>query len=321
MRLAVVLLTVGLTGSMASADESKPTDPYADQAEAKPAPEAKPDPKPATKLGLRVVRVMPESHQALLFDKGHNTHVLVELGGTIAGYTVSEIDEETVTLTKEGSELVLAAPPHRGRNADDSTPAAKPAKKANSPEDPYANATPADSKKGPQDPYADGDVTMSKTSVRTVEAPHSGDAGDGGIRVVESPDAKAPAPAPAVDAPATAPATVVVVVGPGTTPARGGDLVLTRAAFRAELADFGKLANGVKASFVADGTQLDAVTPSSLFARAGLKAKDVIVAVNGQPLRSIDDAAELYAHASNAKTIAVDLRRGGKSMTLHVTIQ
>jgi serine protease DegS len=106
-----------------------------------------------------------------------------------------------------------------------------------------------------------------------------------------------------------------------TPTAPTGGLVLTRAAFRTELADFGKLANGIKASFVADGAKVDAVTPGSLFARAGLKGNDVVLAVNGQPLRSIDDAAELYAHASAVKVVAIDVRRAGKSVTLHVTIQ
>jgi S1-C subfamily serine protease len=97
--------------------------------------------------------------------------------------------------------------------------------------------------------------------------------------------------------------------------------VLTRTAFRAELADFGKLSGGVKAAFVTNGARLEAVTPSSLFARAGLRANDVVVSVNGLPLHSIDDAAELYARASSVKAIAIDIRRNNKPLTLHVTIQ
>jgi hypothetical protein len=38
-------------------------------------------------------------------------------------------------------------------------------------------------------------------------------------------------------------------------------------------------------------------------------------------VKSIDDAAELYAHAGSAKVISIDVQRAGKSMTLHVTIQ
>src|SRR5256885_438867 len=62
------------------------------------------------KVPLRVVRVMPESHQALLFDRSRSTHVLVEVGGKIDGYTVEDIDDDEVTLQLQGKQIVLAAP-------------------------------------------------------------------------------------------------------------------------------------------------------------------------------------------------------------------
>src|SRR4051794_8874861 len=62
------------------------------------------------KIPLRVVRVMPESRQALLFDRSRSTHVLVEVGGTVDGYTVEDIDDDEVTLWLQGKQIVLAAP-------------------------------------------------------------------------------------------------------------------------------------------------------------------------------------------------------------------
>ena len=64
----------------------------------------------------------------------------------------------------------------------------------------------------------------------------------------------------------------------------------------------------------------DSVAPASLFARAGLRAGDVVTAVDGRPLRSIDDAAELYARAGTARNIAIQVVRADKPITLHIAI-
>ena len=45
---------------------------------------------------------MPETHQALLYDKAAGTHVLVEVGKSVDGFTVEDIDEDEVTLVGDG---------------------------------------------------------------------------------------------------------------------------------------------------------------------------------------------------------------------------
>ena len=57
-----------------------------------------------------------------------------------------------------------------------------------------------------------------------------------------------------------------------------------------------------------------------MFAKAGLRNGDVITAVDGQPVKSIDDAADLYIRAGSAKSAKVQLVRGGKPMTLRLAI-
>ena len=47
----------------------------------------------------------------------------------------------------------------------------------------------------------------------------------------------------------------------------------------------------------------------------------MITAVDGQPLRSIDDAANVYARATTARNITVQLIRNGKPATLKLSIQ
>ena len=338
MRLVGAFLFVALAGSFASADDAKPSD-----SQPAPAPTAA---KP--KVPLRVVRILPETHQALLFDKTKGTHVLADIGKTIDGFLVDDIDDDEVTLTAEGgAQIVLAAPDRSWRRHDDrddrearpAKPAVKPADKktAPAPQDPYAAAAPVD-------PYGEPEV-------RTVEAPHAIDAGEGEVRTAEAPGTTVttvtatpaptatlatatlaptatpatatPAPKPAPTTPATAKqisdANALAAVATGTAPTDA--LVLSRADVNAALGNFSQLTASVKGSFTPAGVKLDAVNADSLFAKAGLKAGDVITSINNQPLKSLDDAANLYARAASTKALLVAVTRANKPITLRVVIQ
>jgi membrane-associated protease RseP (regulator of RpoE activity) len=261
-----------------------------------------------SKIPLRVVRVMPETGQALLFDKAQGTHVLVELGKAIDGYTVEDIDEDEVTLVGDGgAEVVLAAPDWRHHDSGDTKPA-KSGKVAAAPQDPYAQSD------APQDPYA-APAPAPVAVTATVAAPAPAPAA-----------APAPAPAPApVAAPVAASAPVAVtatvaapapaVVEASTSP------TLARADVSAALSNFGKLAASIHGTFVADGARLDTIAPDSLFAKAGLRAGDVIATVDGQPMRTLDDAATLYARAPGMKSVTLAVIRAGKPLTLRLAIQ
>jgi type II secretory pathway component PulC len=208
MRLVVGLLALTLSGSFAFADDAKAPEPQ-------PEPTAAPSVAPKAKVGLRVVRILPESNQALLFDKNRGTHVLAEVGSTVEGYTVDAIDDDEVTLSSSGKELVLSAPPSRGNwrslREERAEKAAVAAKKIETPADPYADATDANA---PVDPYAD-------PKVREVSAPSPIVAGEGGVRVA---DASSPAdpyddasPVPSLGATIVAgslPAAPIVAAGP-----------------------------------------------------------------------------------------------------------
>jgi membrane-associated protease RseP (regulator of RpoE activity) len=265
-----------------------------------------------SKIPLRVVRVMPETGQALLFDKAQGTHVLVELGKAIDGYTVEDIDEDEVTLVGDGgAEVVLAAPDWRHHDSGDTKPA-KSGKVAAAPQDPYAQSD------APQDPYAapaPAPVAVTATVAAPAPAPAPAPAA-----------APAPAPAPApVAAPVAASAPVAVtatvaapapaVVEASTSP------TLARADVSAALSNFGKLAASIHGTFVADGARLDTIAPDSLFAKAGLRAGDVIATVDGQPMRTLDDAATLYARAPGMKSVTLAVIRAGKPLTLRLAIQ
>jgi hypothetical protein len=220
MRLVSAMLLVALTGSVALAEEGKPASP---QPEAAPADARPADAKPEAhrKVPLRVVKMLPETHQVLLFDRSRGTHVLAETGQDVGGYLVEEIDDDEVTLvTQNGAEVILQAPEtswrkHDRKKADaDSASAGSPAASvvAGSPASPVVAGSPAAASSpgfaspsaasaagapaataspgaaGPVDPYADAPTGT------TAAAPII--AGDGGVRVASA----TPAPgAPAVD--------------------------------------------------------------------------------------------------------------------------
>jgi hypothetical protein len=125
-----------------------------------------------------------------------------------------------------------------------------------------------------------------------------------------SPDGAAPAAAEARTA------------APDARPAdaRPGDVVISRADLDRALGNFAGLAASIRGSFSPQGLVVGSVSDGSLFQRAGLRAGDVITAVDGIRLRSLDDAANLYARASTAKSVTAQILRGGKPLTLRVVV-
>jgi hypothetical protein len=384
MRFALTAASVLFAGFVSTAA-------FAD--EAAPPPAAPTTPAPAAKkLPLRVVRVLTETHQALLFDKTKGTHVLVEIGKEIDGFKVDDIDDDTVTLTpiEGGAQVVLAGPDPSWRRHADGGRATKPAA---APEDPYASAA-------PMDPYGADDVPSVEAPGSVASGPVSAPiaAGDGGVRTAAAPastptatrtvsaatgasadPAFTTAPtttAPVATAPATtgpvAPATTATATTTPTTTApivdssssanwstlpaptavpasttsapaataspaptatwsatTSGDAptmlplptMLSKADVAAALSNFGALAGSMRGSFTPAGAKIDAVGPDSLLAKAGLRAGDVITSINNQPLRSLDDAANLYARAGSMKVATIVFQRAGKPTMLRLTIQ
>jgi membrane-associated protease RseP (regulator of RpoE activity) len=288
---AASVLFAGLLSSAAFADEAAAPAPAA-PAPAAPAPAA---PAPAApfhatkKMPLRVVRVLVETHQALLFNKPKNTHVLVEQGQEIDGYTVEDIDEDSVTLTpvEGGAQVVLAGPdPSWRRHRAPPSSSEKPPATLPTPEDPYGSAAPLD-------PYGDDSTAPTATP----------------------PAAADPTATPPAAAAPPAPRTAVSLA----VPTLDAPTAIPRTDLTAALANFGALASSIRGSFTSDGARLDAISPASLLAKAGLLAGDLITSINGQPLRSLDDAANLYARAGSMKAATIQLQRAGKPVTLRLT--
>jgi len=58
-----------------------------------------------------------------------------------------------------------------------------------------------------------------------------------------------------------------------------------------------------------------------LFAELGLRINDVVVAVNGQPLQSEDDARALFSDVLSRGEVAITVRRQGREMTLRPDLE
>ena len=102
---------------------------------------------------------------------------------------------------------------------------------------------------------------------------------------------------------------------------RSDSITLAKTDVDSALADFAKLTLSVHGSFTGSGVLLDGVGDATIFQRAGLRAGDLITAVDGSQLRTLDDTANLYARAASVKAMTVQLVRNGKPLALHVAIR
>lgn len=59
------------------------------------------------------------------------------------------------------------------------------------------------------------------------------------------------------------------------------------------------------------------IQPNSLYEKLGLRAGDVIKAVNGQPINTAEDAMKLYQQMSSIDAVQMEVIRGGKSEALY----
>jgi PDZ domain len=343
MRLLSAVLFVALTGSIGFAEEPAP--PPAPTDDAKPA-EAKPRPA-RSKVPLRVVKLLPETRQVLLFDKTKGSHVVAEVGQDVEGYLVDDIGDDEVTLVAaNGTEVILAAPdPTWRRRGTDRNRAA-----TGAPAKPDRAKTDVATELAPEDPYADAPVaapiTPGADGVRVADATKPAPAvapGADGVRVASATPTPAAASAdidPGVAAfmaavagedidengnpvakPAPAPTKTPAVAVPATPAAGPTTATIKRADIDAALADFASTSSTFRASFVKDGLRFDDVTKGSLLSRVGLERGDVVTTVDGQPLRSLDDAANLYARLPTARGTTLQVLRAGKPVTLRVSIQ
>ena len=281
------------------------------------------------KVPFRVVTLMPDTGQALVFDRDRNAHVLVAVGDRVGGFDITEIEDDHLVVARAGRELVLVVDPQAPQPGPDTVVAPRPADPAG-PADPYAAPAPAAEPKGLAallDPYLD------------VLDPY----GTAGIREVLAPPDQRVAPAPAVTDPYAGPTEPKVVPAPAAAkpvtpvPAPGSNasatadgradairrdtLTIQRRELEAALADFDKLGKEIGFTRHDRGVRLGKIAGGSYFFTLGLRSGDVVTAIDGKPLRSLDDAAAAYARLGSARQLAIDVDRGTARGTLRFALK
>ncbi|HTJ40634.1 MAG TPA: PDZ domain-containing protein [Kofleriaceae bacterium] len=276
---------------------------------------------------VQLVQAWPKTKQALLYDPIQGTYVVVAAGQNVDGFRVSRIGKNQIVLSTIGGaarDYVLLPTPV----AD--LPDA-PAPTANAPK--VAPPPPADPPAPPRpdllDPYPSGVLDpYGAEGVRVVVAPDKSKAQPTQPTPPPPPTTNVPAitkpavtPPPAPPKTKTPPPAVTKPVPPPPPPSANGAVVLSKKELNDALADFATLTKDSRLTLGPTGVAFAHVAPNSLFARVGLKDGDRIVTINGAPIRSLDDAADLYAQLGGMKQLTLDVVRGTGHVTLHADLR
>jgi hypothetical protein len=285
------------------------------------------------KVGVRVVQVFADTQQALVLNQDTGKHVVVGEGDKVGRWEVVEIGEDSVVVRAGGRELVLVAPATGPTSSGPTASAPGDQPEALRPKtgllDPYAGTAPAARPGGPVDPYAAAPSVGGGAEVREVLAPTPQRAGAGPVdpyapaRPTVGPTVATPTVAtPTVATPTVATPTVATPPAPaGPEAIRVESLTIKKAELSAALADFDRLAKELGFARTPRGVRLATVPTSSYVWRLGLRPGDVVTAIDGAPLRTLDDAAAAYVRLGSAKKLTIAIERAGATGTLRFALQ
>lgn len=310
------------------------------------------DPSPLEAYApLKVVGLMPDTSQALLWDEPAGEYKLAKVGDTLDGWKVLEISarDKRVTVGQDDirDDLALTRLPRPNAMITYATKVvtlpAKPAAAAPSadaaaplptPVPPTATVAP-----GPNAPVA-------TDMLASPGAPGQAESSDPPSPI--DPYAPVAAPAPvAVPAPIAAPvgadpAEAVAPLDPyaaqaipAVTPTQPtviadgpeSQLAVERHAIRRsdldrEINDFDRLMATVQVAPVSGGGfAITRLEPRSFPAALGLRQGDVVRSIAGQPVSNIDDAARVYARLRSVSSFVVEVQRASRRFLLHVDIR
>jgi S1-C subfamily serine protease len=100
------------------------------------------------------------------------------------------------------------------------------------------------------------------------------------------------------------------------------DVRIRRAALDQALSDFDRLGREIQVEQVAGGGVLvTGIASGTLLHGAGLRKGDIIRAVAGQPLTTLEAAARVYATVSSASRFDVEIDRGPDRITFAFTVE
>jgi general secretion pathway protein C len=103
--------------------------------------------------------------------------------------------------------------------------------------------------------------------------------------------------------------------------ARAQRVSLRRNMIDEAMGDVSKLVTEIKILPSESGLALSQIKPNSIFRRMGLRNGDVLKSVDGQEIRSVDDALKLYESLKSADSVSVVLQRRGADRTINYNIR
>lgn len=92
---------------------------------------------------------------------------------------------------------------------------------------------------------------------------------------------------------------------------------ISRREFDAAVTDFHALSKEVQFAIISKGVRIKGISRGSLFHRWGFRDGDIILSVDGKPIRGVDDAAAVYAHLMGAKRFKVKVLRDVDTVILN----
>jgi general secretion pathway protein C len=110
-------------------------------------------------------------------------------------------------------------------------------------------------------------------------------------------------------------------VSAASPPARTQRVSLRRNMIDEAIRDVSKLMTEIKIQPHEDGLALSDIKPNSIFRRMGLRNGDVLKSVDGQQIRSVDDALKLYESLKSADSVNVQLQRRGTDRNINYNIR
>jgi general secretion pathway protein C len=106
-----------------------------------------------------------------------------------------------------------------------------------------------------------------------------------------------------------------------SSPIRAQRVSLRRNMIDQAIQDVGKLATEIRIQPSNNGLSLSNIKPNSIFRRMGLRNGDVLKSVDGQQIRSVDDALRLYESLKSSDNVTVELQRRGSDRTINYNIR
>jgi general secretion pathway protein C len=111
------------------------------------------------------------------------------------------------------------------------------------------------------------------------------------------------------------------IAGAPAGPTRTQRVSLRRTMIDEAIQDVSKLMTEIKIQPHESGLSLSDIKPNSIFRRMGLRNGDVLKSVDGQEIRSVDDALKLYESLKSADNVNVVLQRRGSDRTINYNIR